>query len=165
MFEPFHSRRVKGYRRFEYLQYLSPDVDEPELRAFADAVLRGRIRNPWWIEKAAMRLQPQMRMINVPILFHEDMVRHAEQALRAVFEAMRITFDPAVLAAVERHSSTVTQGSQFRSGEDPTRAWSRRLQPEQIQRVLEVVERFGLRSLYDGTDPALDVDDLRLAEF
>ena len=260
MFEPFHARRVTAYRHFEYLQYLRPESDGPELLSFADEVLRGRVRDPGWIDKNAEHLNPRMRVVKdvricmflrwlsdrfpdvpmiyivrhpcavvgscmqlgwtmeydlrsvlsqpeliedhlesrvewlrglrdpleqiaaawciqnlvalrqlrgsrVPVVFYEDMVRDPERVLPGVYDAARLEFDPAVLDVVGRHSSTVTRGSPLRSGEDPTSAWTRRMRPEQIQSVLEIVESFGLDSLYAGSDPALDADDLRAMEF
>jgi hypothetical protein len=62
MFEPFHSRLVEGYNRFEYFQYMRPSEESEPLRSFVESVFSGQIRNPW-IDKYVERLSPQYRLI------------------------------------------------------------------------------------------------------
>jgi hypothetical protein len=234
MFEPFHAQRVEGYRQFEYLQYRRPDTDDPVLLAFAENVLRGRIRHPAWIDQNADHLFPRTRVIkdvricmflrwlverfsverdfrsilaqqqliedhlsahsdwlrelrdrvdmlaaiwsvenlvalrqlrgsNVPIVFYENLVWHPDRALPVLFPAIGQEFAPATLRGLDRHSDTVFKGSPLYSGEDPTTAWKRRLTEEQIGRVLDVVERFGLGHLYSGPEPAFEPSDIHPA--
>lgn len=258
MFEPFHAQRVEGYRQFEYLQYLRPDTDDPALLAFAENVLRGRIRHPAWIDQNADHLFPRTRVIkdvriclflrwltehfpdvpaifvvrhpcavvashlglewsveqdfrsilaqpqliedhltshsdwmhglrdqvdmlatiwsvenlvalrqlrgsNVPVVFYENLVWHPDRALPVLFPSIGREFDPAILRGLNRHSDTVFKGSPLYSGEDPTTAWKRRLTEEQIGRVLEIVERFGLGHLYSGPEPAFEPSDIHPA--
>lgn len=63
MFEPFYTLRVPQYHEFEYLQYMAPDAESPQLLAFAELVLRGRIRDPGWIDRFAECLSPRLRVI------------------------------------------------------------------------------------------------------
>ena len=251
MFEPFHSVKVERYRGFEYLQYVRPDADAPELFGFADDVLRGRIRDPRWIDQNVTAFRPHLRVVKdvricmflrwlsdrfpdvpmvylvrhpcavvashlglgwsmehdfrsilaqpaliedhlvdhvewmrglddpldrvaviwcvenlvalrqihgsrIPVVFYENMVRHADRVLPAVFDAVGLEFDEGVLTTLGRRSSTVFEGTPFHAGEDPTVAWTRRLSSEQVRRVLDVVERFGLGHLYRDTDPGVD---------
>ena len=62
MFEPFHSRYVEAYRRFNYFQYMRPDVANPELRDYYEQVFTGQIRHAW-IDREVAHLRPRYRLI------------------------------------------------------------------------------------------------------
>jgi hypothetical protein len=47
VFEPFHSRLVADFRRFQYFQYMRPDDEDEQLLEFSRRVLTGRLRHPW----------------------------------------------------------------------------------------------------------------------
>ena len=63
MFEPFHARRVPGFAEFEYHQYMRPGTENPRLRRFAAEVLRGRLRDPNWIDRNPRSLLAKLRLI------------------------------------------------------------------------------------------------------
>ena len=62
MFEPFHSRYVDAYRRFNYFQYMRPDAANPELRDYCEKVFTGQIRQAW-IDREVAHLRPRYRLI------------------------------------------------------------------------------------------------------
>jgi hypothetical protein len=62
MFEPFHSRLVDGFRRFQYFQYMRPTEPNEELSAFCQKVFSGQIRDKW-IDRQVDRLFPEFRLI------------------------------------------------------------------------------------------------------
>jgi hypothetical protein len=62
MFEPFHPGKVRGYRRFEYFQYMRPDDYNTELAEYCRAVFSGEIRNRW-IDREVDHLFPRFRVI------------------------------------------------------------------------------------------------------
>ena len=63
MFEPFNTERVDAYRAFEYVQYMRPDEDAPVLNDFVEAVLRGGIRDPAWVDRMGTVLRPASRIV------------------------------------------------------------------------------------------------------
>lgn len=62
MFEPFHSRYVEDFQRFNYFQYMRPDASNPELRDYCEKVFTGRIRHAW-IDREVAHLRPRYRLI------------------------------------------------------------------------------------------------------
>lgn len=62
LFEPFNNRHVSGYRTFEYVQYMRPEQDDPELLRFVTDVLGGTIRDPHWIDRMVDSLRPEYRV-------------------------------------------------------------------------------------------------------
>ncbi len=62
LFEPFHSRYVQAYRRFNYFQYLRSDAVNPELRSYCEKVFTGQIRHAW-IDREVAHLRPRYRVI------------------------------------------------------------------------------------------------------
>lgn len=62
MFEPFHSRRIEAFQRFHYFQYMRPNEQNQELRAYCRRIFSGDIRHRW-IDHRATRLFPQYRLV------------------------------------------------------------------------------------------------------
>jgi hypothetical protein len=62
MFEPFHSKLVSQYQKFNYYQYMRPEIENNELYRFAYEVFSGEIRNPW-IDRQVEHVFPQKRVI------------------------------------------------------------------------------------------------------
>jgi hypothetical protein len=62
LFEPFHSKKVAAYQRFNYFQYARPGAANPELRDFCQKVFTGQIRHPW-IDRQVAHLRPRCRVI------------------------------------------------------------------------------------------------------
>jgi hypothetical protein len=47
LFEPFDPNQIPEYRDFQYLQYMRPDEENADLRAYCDLLFSGRLRNAW----------------------------------------------------------------------------------------------------------------------
>jgi hypothetical protein len=62
LFEPFNPDLVPEYRDFHYFQYLRPETENPEFRAFAHKVFTGKIRNRW-IDRQNERIRSEYRLI------------------------------------------------------------------------------------------------------
>jgi hypothetical protein len=63
MFEPFNNLRVSSYRRFEYVQYMRPDDEHPELLEFVASILGGAIRDPHWVDRMVDCRRPEHRVV------------------------------------------------------------------------------------------------------
>lgn len=62
MFEPFHSRYVTEFSRFNYFQYMPPESSDAALHAYCWRVFSGRIRHPW-IDREVATILPRYRVI------------------------------------------------------------------------------------------------------
>jgi hypothetical protein len=62
LFEPFHSGLVEAFRAFHYFQYMRPDEQNPELRAYCHRVFSGDIRHRW-IDREVERILPEYRTV------------------------------------------------------------------------------------------------------
>jgi len=62
LFEPFNPNLVPEYRGFRYLQYMRPDSENLEFRAFARMVFTGEIRNRW-VDRQNERIISEYRLI------------------------------------------------------------------------------------------------------
>jgi hypothetical protein len=62
MFEPFHSKNVEAYRRFNYFQYMRPDAANLALRNYCEKVFTGQIRHGW-IDRQVAHWRPHYRLI------------------------------------------------------------------------------------------------------
>lgn len=62
MFEPFHPYKVKEFSAFDYFHYQRPSTENPQLYAYCERVLHGRIRHPW-IDREAATLRPNYRLV------------------------------------------------------------------------------------------------------
>lgn len=62
LFEPFHSKLVEDFQQFNYFQYMRPDDQNEELRAYCHRILSGDIRHRW-IDREVETLFPQYRIV------------------------------------------------------------------------------------------------------
>lgn len=62
LFEPFHSELVEAFRQFNYFQYMRPDEQNEELRAYCRRVFTGDIRHRW-IDREVERILPKYRLV------------------------------------------------------------------------------------------------------
>jgi hypothetical protein len=62
MFEPFHPGLVRDYREFNYFQYVRPNAEHPQLKAYCERVFTGGIRHAW-IDREVAHLRPRFRLI------------------------------------------------------------------------------------------------------
>lgn len=62
LFEPFHPEQVEAARKFQIMQYMSPEADDVELESAASAIIRGAIRGEW-IDRDNRRLFYRRRIV------------------------------------------------------------------------------------------------------
>jgi hypothetical protein len=62
MLEPFHTRYVDGFSKFNYFQYMRPESENQQLYEFCERVLSGHVRDPW-IDRGVATIWPQFRLI------------------------------------------------------------------------------------------------------
>jgi hypothetical protein len=62
MFEPFHSKKVAGFSKFHYFQYMRPTEENNALIGYCRKVFTGDIRNGW-IDRQVEHMSPKFRII------------------------------------------------------------------------------------------------------
>jgi hypothetical protein len=62
MFEPFHSKKVKEFRRFNYFQYMRPYEENEALLNSCQTLFTGDIRDKW-IDRQIVHFLPRYRLI------------------------------------------------------------------------------------------------------
>ena len=97
------------------------------------------------------------------VFYYEDLCTHPEVEIRRLFGLLGHAAGPRVLTALDRPSTTAREFSAIVTGDDRVTAWRRWLSPEQTDRVLAVVEAFGLGRLYGDSDTPLARDPWRVA--
>jgi hypothetical protein len=141
---------------------IAPFLAQPALLQdfLADKVdLIGRCRTP--AEKHAViwcvsNLVPLRQFADgsLPIVFYERLVRDPATELPRLFRLSGLRYDDAVLARIARPSATTIASSAILTGADKLARWKQELAPEDIDRILRLVDDFGLGGLYGAsTDP------------
>lgn len=98
----------------------------------------------------------------VRLVFYEELCRDPAAELALAFEALGRRPGARALKAARRPSMTAVSESAVVGGTDPTRGWRRSLGDAGVERVLGVVEAFGLGGLYrDGAPQPAVVSRLR----
>ena len=88
---------------------------------------------------------------------YERLVREGETELKRVFDRLGEPVPSASLARLRRPSATTIAGSAILEGGDQLAGWRRRLDAEQVRRVLDTVAAFGLADVYtDALEPDYD---------
>jgi hypothetical protein len=87
-------------------------------------------------------------------VFYEDLCTQPEIELPRIFSAIQQPFNPKTLSRLHIPSSTSTSRSAILTGKDRVGQWKVSLSTAQIDRILKIVEAFGLGELYaDSTTP------------
>jgi hypothetical protein len=81
-------------------------------------------------------------------VLYERLCRHPEFEVPRIFEAIEVPYRSDVFARIDRPSTTTRRSSAVVSGEDKVSHWKKALSPEQIDRILSVVQAFGLDHIY-----------------
>ncbi len=99
----------------------------------------------WCIEHmvAFDQLSPQ----DVCLVFYEELFHNPEQQLHRVFSSLNRPLPPSVFDTISTPSLTSSESLQ--SGGDPTTSWQKKITPEQMKRILELLDYFGLGQLYN----------------
>ena len=95
---------------------------------------------------------------NLDVFFYEDLCTRARNEVPRLFDLLGLEAGPAVFRALERPSTTARGFSAVVTGDDRLTAWKRWLSSAQADRVLAVVERFGLGGIYGDSDTPLARD-------
>lgn len=105
----------------------------------------------------------QLEPGSVHVVYYEHLCTEPESTLRALAAAIESDFDTRVLDRIQRPSRQALGNSAIRRGEDLTTKWRTALTPAKIDRVMEIVEGFGLNRIY--TDDPMPVAKDPLAVF
>jgi hypothetical protein len=90
----------------------------------------------------------QFHSNQLDVVFYENLCNQPEQEVPEIFNAIGLEYDDAVLASLNRPSTTAIRTSAVVTGEDKATRWKSELSPTQISNVLSVVEDFELGYLY-----------------
>jgi hypothetical protein len=89
------------------------------------------------------------------LVFYEELLSRPEAELPRVFRLSGLDYDEATLARLTRPSATTVNFREVAAGGQDLARWKRSLTSGQIERVLAIVEKFGLGDLYgDSPMPA-----------
>ena len=82
------------------------------------------------------------------VMLYETLCTEPEAEVTALFSYLGQPMDDRVKAAIDRPSRMSRDRSAIRTGEDLVSGWQKRASAEQVERILVVVEAFGLGGLY-----------------
>lgn len=92
----------------------------------------------------------QFRRGEVHLCFYEDLCSEPEREARALAAYLRQPFDPGVLSAMRRPSALTRSQSAIVSGTSLVDSWRRHIDPDRIERAVELLKLFGLDRIYDA---------------
>lgn len=90
------------------------------------------------------------------IVAYEQLVRDGRRELSRLFNRWEIELPAQARERLTVCSQTTQKHSHLHGGEDPLGGWRERLPPDQIAKVLRVVEAFGLDFYTDALEPDYD---------
>jgi hypothetical protein len=132
---------------------MQPALVEDHLETLIDVIRGARTAE----EKHAIiwcvtTLVPLRQFTNgdLPVVFYEDLCERPDATVAAVCEAVGKPHRPAGSDVVGRPSTTAKRLSAVHRGENLVERWQRALTKEQVGRILDVVDAFGLSHLYGG---------------
>ena len=105
----------------------------------------------WCLENYVPLSIPQPRPIHV--VSYEELVRGGEGRLAEVFRLWELPVPDAARRRMRRPSTTTAPASHLCQGGDPLAGWRDRLESAQVDRILRVIERFGLDFYTDALEP------------
>ena len=78
------------------------------------------------------------------VVTYERLVTDPGSELRRIEDALDVSFDAAARERLRRPSATTVDDSNVKQGRDRLSTWRRRLSDDQVDRIMAVVEEFGL---------------------
>lgn len=88
------------------------------------------------------------------IVYYENLCTQPEIELPAIFERMGTRYESRSMEGINRPSQTTRESSAVVTGADKISSWKKKLEPSQIEKILQVVDTFGLGDLYgDSVQP------------
>lgn len=94
----------------------------------------------------------QFKMGEILVAFYEDLCVEPERELKRIFDFIGEPFKPAVMDEIWKPSAVSRQGSAIASGGDLIRSWQKDMTPHQVEKVVEILNIFGLGRIY-SQDP------------
>jgi len=85
---------------------------------------------------------------NYQLVLYENLVRQPEVEIPRLFEGIGWRFDENIYSHLEKPSTTSLNQSAIVSGNHAVDHWQNELSRDQIQRILDIVDTFGLTHLY-----------------
>lgn len=82
---------------------------------------------------------------------YEELLQNGEETMQRIFGRLRISSPSNLSDVLKRPSRTTVRGSAVFSAGSQLSAWRRHLEPSQVRRILDVVDRFGLTDIYDDS--------------
>jgi hypothetical protein len=92
----------------------------------------------------------QFRRGEVHVCFYEDLCSEPERESRALAAYLRQPFDPGVLSAMRRPSALTRSQSAIVSGTSLVDSWRRHIDPDRVERAVQLLSLFGLDRIYDA---------------
>lgn len=132
--------------------------DFPELSAFADELshLDERLAATWAFDYL-VPLSHWKSLNGVKLVTYADLIRSVEVVLGETVEFLDLQDRPrGELPSLDEPSATTHGDSNVRTGGDPLATWKNRLDQEQVDRIVGVVDRFGLNPYDESMQPRWD---------
>ena len=89
---------------------------------------------------------------SLQVVFYENLCVQPEIEIPAIFAAIGQPYDDSVFRYANRPSGTSRANSAVVTGKNRVDGWRQKLTPEQIKRILAIVDAFGLSDLYRDVD-------------
>ena len=93
----------------------------------------------------------QFRSDELKIIYYEDLCVQPDVELPAAFAAIGVDYDRSTANRLDRPSQTTRATSAVVTGSDRVSHWQKKLNPVQVERILRIVQAFGLDHLYQDS--------------
>lgn len=94
------------------------------------------------------------------IVYYEDLCTQPERELQAIFKSIGHQYSQSIIDQINRPSQTTRKHSAIAAGKDKLSDWKNELSTSQIDKILRIVEAFGLSYLYGDSVLPLHKHDL-----
>ena len=84
---------------------------------------------------------------------YERLINRSEEELKRILSRLNIPFDPFILENINSPSFTTKNGSPIKKGGNQLTGWKNSLKQDQVNRILKVVEAFGIEEYSDEVEP------------
>jgi hypothetical protein len=90
----------------------------------------------------------QFRKDEILVVFYENLCRKPQATIQDIFSFVAGRFSPRALRVVAKPSSQTSKDSAVLSGDDLISSWRKGVNNRQIARAVEILNVFGLQSIY-----------------
>ena len=91
----------------------------------------------------------QLTATQVHVIFYERVRLAPEREMRELFNFLGMSYDPTILAHVDRPSRTARKDSLIRQGPGDLDPWRSEITRDQLCRALDILSTFGLQRIYN----------------